>query len=57
LQNDRLAPSLRERVQYFIKRYRKAHDDHGRIAIQVDGKEVFKPQDFSFICDQADWFS
>lgn len=43
LEQDRLAPSLRERVQYFITRYRKAHDDHGRIAIQVDGKEVFKP--------------
>ena len=41
-EQDRLAPSLRGRVQYFITRYREAHDDHGRVAIRVDGKEVFK---------------
>ena len=47
LEQDRLAPSLRGRVQYFITRYRGAHDDHGRIAIRVDGKEVFQSSIFS----------
>ena len=47
LEQDRLAPSLRGRVQYFITRYREAHDDHGRIAIRVDGEEVFKSSIFN----------
>lgn len=46
LEQDRLAPSLRGRVQYYITRYREAHDDHGRVAIRVDGKEVFKSSIF-----------
>ena len=46
LEQDRLAPSLRGRVQYFITRYHEAHDDHGRIAILVDGKEAFKSSVF-----------
>lgn len=46
LEQDRLAPLLRGRVQYFITRYREVHDDHGRVAIRVDGKEVFKSSIF-----------
>ena len=46
LEQDRLAPPLRGRVQYFITRYREAHDDHGRISIRVDGEEVFKSSIF-----------
>ena len=46
LEQDRLAPSLRGRVQYYITRYREAHDDAGRIAIRVDGEEVFNSSDF-----------
>ena len=46
LEQDRLAPSLRGRVQYFITRYREAHDDHGRISVRVDGKEAFKSSVF-----------
>lgn len=47
LEQDRLAPSLRGRVQYFITRYHHAHDrDGSRIAIRVDGTEVFKSNTF-----------
>ena len=46
LEEDRLAPSLRGRVSYFVTRYREAHDDVGRLAILVDGKEVFRAHPF-----------
>ena len=39
LEQDRLAPALRGRVQYFLTRYHDAHDDEGRLCIRVDGKE------------------
>ena len=39
LEEDRLAPALRGRVQYFMTRYHDAHDDEGRLCIRVDGKE------------------
>ena len=39
LEEDRLCPSLRGRVQYFMTRYHDAHDDEGRLCIRVDGKE------------------
>ncbi|MDR0915839.1 MAG: hypothetical protein LBN02_01445 [Oscillospiraceae bacterium] len=40
LEQDYLCESLKGRVSYFATRYRKAHDDHGRVAILVDRKEV-----------------
>lgn len=39
LEEDRLCPVLRGRVQYFMTRYHDAHDDEGRLCIRVDGKE------------------
>lgn len=39
LEEDRLCPALRGRVQYFMTRYHDAHDDEGRLCIRVDGKE------------------
>jgi len=35
-----LAPSVRNRVDIFVTRYRHAHDGDGRWAIRVDGREV-----------------
>ncbi len=46
LEEDRLAPSLRGRVSYFVTRYRKAHDELGRLAIRVDGEELFQAYPF-----------
>ena len=40
LEQDFLAPSLRGRVQYFMTRYTHAHDEAGRVAIRVDGREA-----------------
>lgn len=42
LEQDYLAPSLRGRVQYFVTTYVKCHDQEGRAAIRVDGKEIVK---------------
>ena len=39
LEEDRLCPALRGRVQYFLTRYHDAHDDEGRLCIRVDEKE------------------
>ena len=40
LEQDLLFDSLKGRVRYFATRYRKAHDEAGRVAILVDEKEV-----------------
>ncbi len=47
LEQDFLAPSLRGRVSYFMTRYTKAHDEAGRLAIRVDGREVLKSGDLT----------
>ena len=39
LEEERLCPALRGRVQYFMTRYHDAHDDYGRFCVRVDGKE------------------
>ncbi len=39
LEEDRLCPALRGRVQYFLTRYREAPDGYGRFAVRVDGEE------------------
>lgn len=48
LENDYICESLKGRVQYFITHYRRAHDDYGRIAIRVDGKEVLRGNPFNY---------
>ncbi|MBO4915641.1 MAG: hypothetical protein J5449_10610 [Oscillospiraceae bacterium] len=56
LEQDRLAPSLHGRVRYFVTRYREAHDDEGRLAILVDGKELFRAHTFVLTSiDRGDW--
>ena len=39
LEQDRLCPALRGRVQYFATHYHGAPDDYGRVCVRVDGKE------------------
>lgn len=40
LENEYLAESLKGRIRYFATTYNKAHDNHGRAAILLDGKEI-----------------
>ena len=42
LEQENICDSLKGRVQYFATRYRESHDREGRIAIRIDGNEVFK---------------
>ena len=42
LEKEYLAEVLRGRVTYFVTSYTHAHDQIGRAAIRIDGKEVFK---------------
>ena len=42
LEQDNLCDSLKERIQYFTTRYRESHDQEGRVAIRLDGKEIFR---------------
>ena len=42
LENEYLALSLRGRIQYFVTRYKFSHDQEGRAAILLDGKEVLR---------------
>ncbi|NLL29719.1 MAG: hypothetical protein GX258_01410 [Clostridiales bacterium] len=48
LENDLLCDSLRGRVQYFITKYTKAHDESGRVAVRVDGIEILKGNEFIY---------
>lgn len=40
-----LCDGLRGKITYNVTQYRKAHDDHGKGAIRVDGKDVFIASD------------
>jgi hypothetical protein len=42
LEQDYLCDALRGRVQYFATRYRKFDDTEGRVAIRIDGEELYK---------------
>ena len=42
LEQKNICDSLKGRIQYFATRYKKSHDREGRIAIRLDGKEIFK---------------
>lgn len=42
LEQVNLCESLQGRIQYFATRYRQSHDQEGRVAIRLDGQEVFK---------------
>ena len=42
LEQDNICASLKGRIQYFQTNYRGAHDQTGRAAIRLDGKEIFQ---------------
>lgn len=42
LEQENICDSLKGRIQYFATRYRKSHDQEGRVAIRLDGNEIFK---------------
>ncbi|MDP4153927.1 MAG: hypothetical protein Q8865_10910 [Bacillota bacterium] len=42
LEQDNICDSLKGRIQYFATRYRKSHDQEGRVAIRLDGNEIFQ---------------
>jgi len=48
LEKENICDSLKGRIQYFATRYRKSPDQEGRVAILLDGKEIFKS-------DYYDW--
>ena len=42
LEDENICDSLKGRVQYFVTRYRESHDQEGRVAVRLDGNEIFK---------------
>ncbi len=42
LEETNICQSLKGRIQYFATRYKKSHDEEGRVAIRLDGQEVLK---------------
>lgn len=42
LEQENICEALKGRIQYFATRYRESHDQEGRVAIRLDGQEVFK---------------
>ena len=42
LEHENICDSLKGRVQYFVTRYRESHDQEGRVAVRLDGNEIFK---------------
>ena len=42
LETENICDSLKGRIKYFATRYRECHDEEGRVAVLVDGKEVLK---------------
>lgn len=68
LEEDLLCEKLYGRVQYFITHYRKAHDESGRFAVRVDGKDIIFAHPFNEVavdrntdrvkeelCEQRSW--
>ena len=53
LEQENICSSLKGRIQYFQTRYRDAHDQYGRIAIRLDGEEIFSSDYFKFA--QKQW--
>ena len=42
LEQESICDSLKGHIQYFATRYGKSSDQEGRVAIRLDGKEIFK---------------
>ena len=51
LEQDNICNTLKGRIQYFQTRYRKAHDQTGRVAVRLDGKEIYQCDYFKFECE------
>ena len=49
LEQENICESLKGRIQYFATRYRKVHDQEGRVAIRLDGKEIFQSDFFDWL--------
>jgi len=52
LEQENICNSLKGRIQYFQTRYREAHDQTSRVAIRLDGKEIFTSDYFEFVKKQ-----
>ena len=48
LESEYLAESLRGRIRYFVTAYRESHDQVGRAAILLDGKEILRGNYFNY---------
>lgn len=48
LEQENICDSLNGRIQYFATRYRESHDETGRVAIRLDGEEIFKSNFFDW---------
>jgi len=48
LEQENICDSLKGRIQYFVTRYKKSHDEECRVAIRLDGKEIFKSSFFDW---------
>jgi hypothetical protein len=48
LEKETICGSLNGRIQYFATRYRESHDQEGRVAVRLDGKEIFKSDFFDW---------
>jgi len=57
LEQENICASLKGRIQYFATRYRGAHDQTGRVAIRLDGKEILKSDCFDWSAKQHDIWS
>lgn len=42
LEQEYICDALKGRIQYFATRYRQSHDQEGRVAVRLDGEEIFK---------------
>lgn len=42
LEQENICDSLKGRIKYFATRYSKSPDQEGRVAVRLDGKEIFR---------------
>lgn len=42
LEQENICDSLKGRIQYLATRYRDSHDQEGRVAVRLDGREIFQ---------------
>ncbi|MBF4692418.1 SF0329 family protein [Fusibacter ferrireducens] len=54
LETDLLCPALSGRVKYFVTKYRKAHDESGRMTILVDDQEIIQGDIFRYYRGQRE---